>query len=84
VISGLATLRGLVEEAEIFADDRADVVATITTLDSFLGIFSAIARRDVASLAALTQSDAAFINIWGQPNHFLVLRKRSELAPEGR
>jgi hypothetical protein len=84
VISGLVTLRGLVAEAEIFADDRADVEAVITTLDSFLAIFSAIARRDIVSLASLTQSDPDFINIWGQPNHFLVLRKRSELAPEGR
>lgn len=84
VISGLSTLRKLVAKAEIFADDPADVEAAVATLDSFLGIFRAIARRDAGELAALAQSDAAFINIWGQPNHFLVLRKRSEPAPRAR
>jgi len=54
----------------------ADIEAFAATLDSLLRIFRAIERRDVASLAALTQSDAAFIKTWGQPAHFLVLRKR--------
>ncbi len=33
---------------------------------------------------ALTQSDPAFINTWGQPAHFLVIRKRLEASQEDR
>jgi hypothetical protein len=32
----------------------------------------------VSAVTALTQSDPAFINTWGQPAHFLVIRKRFE------
>jgi hypothetical protein len=50
----------------------------MATLDSFHRIFGAIERRDASTFTALTQSDPAFINTWGQPAHFLVLRKRLE------
>lgn len=80
VISGLASLRKMVEATEILADDKADLETFRATLDSFFRIFSAIARRDANGLAALTQSDTAFINCWGLPAHFLVLRKRPEAS----
>lgn len=80
VISGLASLRDTVKTTEILADDGADIEAFATMLDSLLRIFSAIERRDATSLAVLTQSDAAFIKTWGQPAHFLVLRKRLDPA----
>ncbi len=76
VVSGLASLRKTVEAAELLADDKADVETFGATLDSLFRIFSAIGRRDLAAVAALTQSDTAFINAWGLPAHFAVLRKR--------
>jgi hypothetical protein len=82
-ISGLASLRDTVRTAGILADDAANIEAFSGTLESFLKIFRAIEQHDATSLAALTESETAFIEAWGQPNHFLVLRKRSELAPGG-
>ncbi|TQF29563.1 class I SAM-dependent methyltransferase [Bradyrhizobium sp. UNPA324] len=76
VIAGLASLRETIRTADILADDAADLEAIIATLDSFHRIFGAIGRRDAAAVAALTQTDPAFINTWGQPAHFLVIRKR--------
>jgi SAM-dependent methyltransferase len=78
VISGLASLRETVRTSAILADDAADIDAILATLDSFHRIFSAIGRRDASAVAALTQTDPAFINTWGQPAHFLVIRKRFE------
>jgi methyltransferase family protein len=80
VISGLALLRDTLRSTDILADDVADIEAFSATLDSFLRIFSAIERRDAASVAALTRSESAFIDAWGQPAHFLVLRKRPEIS----
>lgn len=80
VISGLASLQKTVEATDILADDKADIEAFGATLDSFSRIFSAIGGHDAAGLTALTRSDAAFINCWGLPAHFLVLRKRPEPA----
>jgi SAM-dependent methyltransferase len=80
IVSGLASLRETLKTTEVFADDAAGVEAFAETLDSFFRIFSAIGRRDAGAVAALTQSDSAFINTWGQPAHFLVLRKRPEPA----
>ena len=76
VVAGLASLHETIRTTDILADDAADVEAIIATLDSFHRIFAAIGRRDVSAVAALTQSDPAFINTWGQPAHFLVVRKR--------
>ena len=78
VVASLASLREAVRTSDILADDAADVEAIVATLDSFHRIFSVIGQRDASALAALTQSDPAFINTWGQPAHFLVVRKRSE------
>jgi hypothetical protein len=75
-VAGLASLRETIRTTDILADDAADLEAMIATLDSFHRIFAAIGRRDVSAVAALTQSDPAFINTWGQPAHFLVVRKR--------
>jgi hypothetical protein len=80
VISGLASLRDTLKTTEIFADGSADIESLTATLDSFFRIFSAIGQRDASGLPALTQSDSAFINTWGQPAHFLVLRNRPEPA----
>jgi hypothetical protein len=77
ITSGLASLRKTVEATALLADDKADVEIFAATLDSLYRIFSAIGRRDVAALADLTQSDTAFIDAWGLPAHFIVLRKRS-------
>jgi len=76
VVAGLAALRETVRTSDILADDAADIEAMIATLDSFHRIFGAIERRDASAVAALTQSDPAFINTWGQPAHFLAIRKR--------
>ncbi|MHC4043017.1 class I SAM-dependent methyltransferase [Bradyrhizobium sp. 23AC] len=76
VVAGLASLRETIRTTDILADDAADIEAIIATLDSFHRIFGAIGRRDASAVAALTQSDPAFINTWGQPAHFLVIRKR--------
>ena len=76
VIAGLASLRETIRTADILADDAADIDAIMATLDSFHRIFDAIGRRDAAAVTALTRSDPAFINTWGQPAHFLVVRKR--------
>lgn len=78
VVARLASLREAVRTTDILADDAADIEAILATLDSFHRIFSAIGQRDASAIAALTQSDPAFINTWGQPAHFLVVRKRSE------
>lgn len=83
VIASLAALRETIGATEILADEAADIDAITATLDSFHRIFSAIGQRDVATLTALTQSDPAFINTWGQPAHFLVIRKRLEASQEG-
>jgi len=76
VISALAALRETIRTADILADDATDIEAIMATLDSFHRIFGAIGRRDAAAVAALTQADPAFIDTWGQPAHFLVVRKR--------
>ncbi|MDD1534538.1 MULTISPECIES: class I SAM-dependent methyltransferase [unclassified Bradyrhizobium] len=76
VVAGLASLRETIGTTDILADDAADIEAITVTLDSFHRIFAAIGRRDVSAVAALARSDSAFINIWGQPAHFLVIRKR--------
>ncbi|MBB4426066.1 SAM-dependent methyltransferase [Bradyrhizobium sp. CIR48] len=76
VIAGLASLRETIRTTDVLADDAADIEAIIATLDSFHRIFGAIGRRDASAVTALTQADPAFINTWGQPAHFLVIRKR--------
>lgn len=76
VVAGLASLRETILGSDILADEAADIDAIIATLDSFHRIFSAIGRRDASAVTALTQTDPAFINTWGQPAHFLVVRKR--------
>ena len=78
VVASLASLRAAIPTTEILADDAIDLEAFIATLDSFHRIFNAIGRRDLAGVSALTRSDPAFINSWGQPAHFLVIRKRAE------
>jgi hypothetical protein len=75
-IASLASLRETIPATDILADDASDIDAIIATLDSFHRIFDAIGRRDASTVTALTQSDQAFINTWGQPAHFLVIRKR--------
>ena len=76
VIASLASLRQTIRTADILADNAHDIDAILATLDSFHRIFSAIGRRDASAVTALTQTDPAFINTWGQPAHFLVVRKR--------
>jgi hypothetical protein len=80
VIASLASLRETIRTTEILADDKAELEAFTATLESFHRIFSAIGKRDMAEVTALTRSDQAFINTWGQPAHFLVVRKRAEEA----
>lgn len=76
VIARLASLRETIRTTDILADDASNIEAIVATLDSFHGIFGAIGRRDASAVTALTQTDPAFINTWGQPAHFLVIRKR--------
>ena len=76
VIASLASLRESIPATDILADEAADIEAITATLESFHRIFSAIGRRDASTVTALTQTDPAFINTWGQPAHFLVVRKR--------
>ncbi|MDA9498817.1 class I SAM-dependent methyltransferase [Bradyrhizobium sp. CCBAU 11357] len=76
VVANLASLREAIGTTDILADDASDIETIVATLDSFHRIFSAIGRRDASAVAALTQTDPAFINTWGQPAHFLVIRKR--------
>ena len=80
VISDLASLRRNIEGTEILADDDSDIEAVWCNsrqpLSNILGDRSA--RSDC--FAALTQSDAAFINAWGLPAHLIVLRKRSAIS----
>lgn len=75
-VANLASLREAIRTTDILADDASDIETIVATLDSFHRIFSAIGRRDASAIAALTQTDPAFINTWGQPAHFLVMRKR--------
>jgi SAM-dependent methyltransferase len=75
-ISNLASLHEKIRATDVLANDIAGVEAFTDTLASYLQIFSAIARQDAGHLAALTRSDSSFINTWGMPAHFLVLRKR--------
>jgi hypothetical protein len=77
VVASLDSLRETIRTTDVLADDAADIEAIIATLDSFHRIFGAIGRRDASAVTALTQTDPAFINSWGQPAHFLVVRKRS-------
>ncbi|UWU66464.1 class I SAM-dependent methyltransferase [Bradyrhizobium sp. NC92] len=77
-VANLASLREAIRTTDILADDASDIETIVATLDSFHRIFSAIGRRDASAVAALTQTDPAFINTWGQPAHFLVMRKRFE------
>lgn len=76
-IANLAALRETIGTTDILADP-ADLEAITATLDSLHRIFSAIANRDMAGVTTLTRSDPAFIETWGQPAHFLVVRKRHE------
>lgn len=76
VIARLACLRETIRTTDILADDASDIETIVATLDSFHRIFGAIGRRDASAVTALTQIDPAFINTWGQPAHFLVIRKR--------
>ena len=76
VAASLASLRETIRTTDILADDPSDIEAIIATLDSFHRIFGAIGRRDATAVASLAQTDPAFINSWGQPAHFLVIRKR--------
>lgn len=76
VIASLASLRETIRTTDILADDASDIESIVATLDSFHRIFAAIGRRDASAVAALTRTDPAFINTWGQPAHFLVIRKR--------
>ncbi|MFZ5715140.1 MAG: class I SAM-dependent methyltransferase [Bradyrhizobium sp.] len=78
VVARLASLRETIRTTNILADDAADIEAVITTLDSLHLVFDAIGQRDASAVAALTQTNSAFINAWGQPAHFLVVRKRVE------
>ena len=80
VIESLASLRATVRATEILADDIAELEAFTAMLDSFHHIFSAIEQRNMAAITTLTQSDQAFLNAWGQPAHFLVIRKRVDGA----
>ncbi|MDD1516439.1 MULTISPECIES: class I SAM-dependent methyltransferase [Bradyrhizobium] len=75
-VANLASLREAIRTTDILADDASDIETIVATLDSFHRIFGAIGRRDASAVAALTQTDPAFINTWGQPAHFLVMRKR--------
>jgi hypothetical protein len=81
-IAGLELLQTAVANANILADDFNAIKGFGDTLASFSRIFGAIARRDVDRLATLTRSEMPFIKAWGQPAHFLVLRKRFEFPPE--
>jgi hypothetical protein len=81
-IAGLESLRVAIGSANILADDSSAIEAFDDTLVTFSGIFDAIARRDADGLATLTQSEMPFIRAWGQPAHFLVLRKRFETPQE--
>jgi hypothetical protein len=76
VIASLASLREAIRTTDILADEVSDVETIVATLDSFHRIFGAIGRRDASAVASLARTDPAFINIWGQPAHFLVIRKR--------
>jgi hypothetical protein len=77
VVASLDSLRETIRTTDVLADDAADIEAITATLDSFHRIFGAIGRRDASAVTALTRTDRAFINSWGQPAHFLVVRKRS-------
>lgn len=80
--SGLNELRQIVRTANILVDDQSalnDCDALIAALEA---VFAAIADKDVAAIAKLTNSNAAFISAWGMPNHFLVLRKRFDAPPK--
>jgi hypothetical protein len=81
VIANMASLREAIKGTDIFPDGAA-VQAFVATLDSFSQIFGAIAQKDPGGLTALTRSDTAFIETWGMPAHFLVLRKRSDNSHE--
>lgn len=76
-IANLAALRETIGTTDILAD-ASDLEAFRATLDSFHRIFSAIANKDMAGITTLTRSDPSFIDTWGQPAHFLVIRKRPE------
>lgn len=78
VTANLSTLREAIRTTDILADDASDLEAINATLGSLQRIFSTIAKRDIAGVTALTKSDTAFIDTWGQPAHFLVIRKRHE------
>jgi hypothetical protein len=80
-IAGLDSLRAALRSANILADDSGARTAFDETIATFARMFAAIARRDAGELAALAQSEQPFIRAWGQPAHFLVLRKRFDQQP---
>lgn len=82
-MSGLSSLRAAIDTAAILADDAGAISAFNETLAAFSRIFGAIAERNADALAALTRSETPFIEAWGQPAHFLVLRKRLETSNKG-
>jgi hypothetical protein len=83
VVANLAALGKMIGETDILSDDASDTAVLLAAIDSFTGIFEALGQGDVAKVTALTRSDPAFIESWGQPTHFLVLRKPAE-APQAR
>jgi hypothetical protein len=78
-ITQIKSLRTAVASADVLADDSSVIKEFDDTLVTFSRIFDAIARRDVDDLATLTRTETPFIRAWGQPAHFLVLRKRLDL-----
>ncbi len=80
VTADLAALGKIIGETDILADDPSDTAALMAAIESFRRIFEALGQGDVAKVTALTRSDPAFIESWGQPAHFLVLRKQAEAS----
>jgi len=76
--SYLEEIKTLIMSKHVLADsssDKNDVIKLIVVLAE---IFNILVKSDAKNLVKICNSSEAFINFWGQPNHFAVFRKENE------
>jgi hypothetical protein len=74
VVDGLRGLRRIVETGPLVTDGENETIACRAVLSSLEMLFSLIERRDTGGLRSLAATNEPFIQHWGLPAHFLVLR----------
>jgi predicted O-methyltransferase YrrM len=74
--AALEAVSALAGTSDVLCDEPADLTRLRAALDALRRIFAAARAGDFAEMVRVATGDAAFLASWGQPAHFLVLRKR--------